>query len=543
MFVTKTCKTRLRNPDAPGRRKRRTLRKGQVIMEPVHSKASIFKSGLKKKTLLLTGAVMLILIVVQLILSFFFLNDVLSQEKMYVERSFDTNIKTAVETIVNALEQNHQLYLDGIITEEVSIEIAKKIVRDTRYSSGVGHTGDGYFWADMADGYCAVHYNPANEGEMRYDFVDQEGTYYIRNFIKLGDEGGGYSDFYFGKPGDETGSHKKRGYTEKFEPYGWYISTGNYYDDTDIVLGEIAAKKRTDFTALAISSVVTVTIGLILVSMNLSSVVTPIINLSRRVHRLSMGDTEIDSFEITTRKDEIGDLNESISRVVHILHKLLKDIDDMIKEHEKGNIDYSFSTEEFFGDYNKLASSVLELASFSMRDQLTQIPNRRSFDNRLDLEWNRSLRDKQPVSVLMLDIDKFKNYNDTFGHQQGDLTLQTVASVIKKSLRRSVDFVARWGGEEFVILLPSTDAPGAIRVAETVRTAIEAAVIPCISDSGSKVTVSIGVNTISPEPEDKISAFINGADGALYEAKEQGRNRVCQCETGSAETSSAETEE
>ena len=496
-------------------------------MEQNDGKISIFKSGLKRKTLLLTGVLMLAVIIVQLVLSYIFLDLAFNHDIEYVKYGFDANIKTAVDTLVSALERNHQLYLDGVITEDVAMTIAESIVRDTRYSSGVGHVDDGYFWADMENGYCVVHYNTANVGLMRLDMTDQEGTYFVREFIRLGNEGGGYSDFYFGKPGDESGSYKKRGYTRKFEPYGWYISTGNYYEDTDVVIGEVLSTKRNDSFTLLITSVITVAIGLFFISLNLNRVVTPIIKISNRVRQLSLGDTGLDSFAITTYNDEIGDLNNSIQRVASVLHELFEDINVMITEREHGNIDYSFETSEFLGDYKRLANSVLELATFSMKDQLTELPNRRGFDNRLDLEWQRAVRERTPVSILMMDIDKFKTYNDTFGHQQGDVTLQVIARTIRDSLKRKVDFAARWGGEEFIVLLPGTDVEGALRVAENIRAAVESAVIPCEDDRGKKATISIGVNTRIPDIDGLTSAFIEEADQALYKAKEEGRNRVC----------------
>ncbi|MDR0468400.1 MAG: diguanylate cyclase [Peptococcaceae bacterium] len=496
-------------------------------MERNDNETTIFKSSLKRKTLLLTGLLVLVIILIQFILSFRFLDIAFDQYIAAVEYGFDANIRTAVETLVSALEQNHQLYLDGVISEETSIDIASKMVRDSRYSSGSGHVDDGYFWADMADGYCVVHYNPANEGEMRWDWKDQEGFYYIREFIRLGDLGGGYSDFYFGKPGDEGGSHKKRGYTKKVEAYGWYISTGNYYEDTDTVIAGVEAVKRTDSITLFATSITTLIIGLILVSINLNGVVTPIISISKRVRQLSMGETQIESTLISKRDDEIGDLYQSILTVANVLHLLLEDINDMILEHEKGNIDYSFDTKEFLGDYKRLADSVLELAAFSMRDQLTGLPNRRGFDNRLDLEWQRAVREKTPVSILMMDIDRFKLYNDSFGHQQGDVTLRVLADVIKQCLKRSSDFTARWGGEEFVVLLPNTDTDGAMRVAEKIRSSIEDTEIPCDNELGRKATISIGVQTWIPGTDSMIGDFISAADQALYQAKESGRNRVC----------------
>jgi diguanylate cyclase (GGDEF)-like protein len=238
-----------------------------------------------------------------------------------------------------------------------------------------------------------------------------------------------------------------------------------------------------------------------------------------------MGDTSTEPFS-DTGKDEIGDLHNSLLIVLNILHKLLEDINTMIDEHQKGNVEYSFATDEFLGDFKVLADSVLVLAAFSIRDQLTGLPNRRSFDNRLGMEWKRAIREQHNIGFLILDIDKFKNYNDSFGHQQGDVALQTVAQTIKQSVKRSLDFAARWGGEEFVVLLPATDSEGAMHFAEHLRGEIERAVIPCDNKKGETVTVSIGVYSYIPKPDETVNSFINTADNALYKAKADGRNRV-----------------
>jgi diguanylate cyclase (GGDEF)-like protein len=159
-----------------------------------------------------------------------------------------------------------------------------------------------------------------------------------------------------------------------------------------------------------------------------------------------------------------------------------------------------------------------QLERISLTDQLTEIHNRRSFDSRLSLEWRRAMREKSPVSLLMLDVDRFKIYNDTHGHQEGDGVLKTVAKSIEQMVRRPSDLVARWGGEEFVVLLPNTDFKGAIGVAESIRLNVEKSTV---------VTVSIGVNTQIPEHSDSLDHFISAADNALYKAKKTGRNKVC----------------
>jgi len=174
----------------------------------------------------------------------------------------------------------------------------------------------------------------------------------------------------------------------------------------------------------------------------------------------------------------------------------------------------------------QIVNHLRTIERLSLIDQLTNIPNRRSFDERLRIEWSRAIREQIPISLLMLDIDKFKNYNDTYGHQQGDIVLKSVAKVLLSSSRRSSDFAARWGGEEFTILLPNTPLSNAVEVAETIRVNMEKEVIPCTGNSTTKVTVSIGVNTQIPVRNSSPDAFISAADKALYAAKAAGRNLV-----------------
>jgi len=175
----------------------------------------------------------------------------------------------------------------------------------------------------------------------------------------------------------------------------------------------------------------------------------------------------------------------------------------------------------------KIINQMRAIEYLSMMDQLTGIANRRNFDQRLNAEWGRAARDKNSISIMMIDVDKFKIYNDTYGHQQGDVVLQTVAGVLTHTLKRTADFAARWGGEEFAILLPMTDIDGALAIAELIRVNVENIIIPCNDGTATYVTVSIGVNAQIPTQNDSIDDFIFKADAALYTAKGMGRNRVC----------------
>lgn len=168
----------------------------------------------------------------------------------------------------------------------------------------------------------------------------------------------------------------------------------------------------------------------------------------------------------------------------------------------------------------------LELERLATLDSLTQLANRRRFDDYLGQEWQRLAREERPLSLILLDIDCFKAYNDHYGHPQGDDCLIQVAQTIAQAVQRSADLVARYGGEEFAIILPNTDKEGAIAITETIRAAIHAVAIPHpVSQVSDVITVSLGIATVVPWPDQAFSTLVSQADQALYEAKQQGRNR------------------
>ena len=176
---------------------------------------------------------------------------------------------------------------------------------------------------------------------------------------------------------------------------------------------------------------------------------------------------------------------------------------------------------------NTLREANERLERLSASDGLTQVANRRCFDQTIEREWNRLRRTKEPLSLIMCDVDFFKNFNDTYGHQGGDDCLRSVAKALSETANRGGDCVARYGGEEFVVILPATEVKGAFHVAENIRQAVERLAIEHRkSQVAPYVTLSLGVASVIPSEAGTPELLINCADKALYTAKSSGRNRV-----------------
>jgi diguanylate cyclase (GGDEF)-like protein/PAS domain S-box-containing protein len=182
---------------------------------------------------------------------------------------------------------------------------------------------------------------------------------------------------------------------------------------------------------------------------------------------------------------------------------------------------------ETLRDMTENKNNQIALQKLAKLDGLTNIPNRRSFDETLNLEWHRARRQNEPLSLILADVDYFKRFNDHYGHQAGDECLKAVSEIFRQCIIRSGDMVARYGGEEFAVILPNTEINGALEVAENIRAKVEAMEMPH-AKSGVKpwVTLSLGVTSIKPNSINQSFELITLADKALYSAKGCGRNMV-----------------
>jgi diguanylate cyclase (GGDEF)-like protein/PAS domain S-box-containing protein len=208
-----------------------------------------------------------------------------------------------------------------------------------------------------------------------------------------------------------------------------------------------------------------------------------------------------------------------IRDVVHVVRNEAGEVDCLIG--------FMFDISERKRIEHELLEIQQKLEALSFEDGLTGAANRRLFDQRLASEWQSACDTGKPLSMILLDIDHFKQFNDGYGHVQGDTCLVRVAGALQQTGTRLRDLVARYGGEEFVLLLPETDEAGAQAIAERCRAAVEALQIPhAQSSSSAVVTASIGVGTLIPGANDDPRTFCDAIDKRLYAAKQAGRNRV-----------------
>jgi diguanylate cyclase (GGDEF)-like protein len=245
----------------------------------------------------------------------------------------------------------------------------------------------------------------------------------------------------------------------------------------------------------------------------------PVTNLTK--HVLSISETGNFSLRLrVNRRDEIGTLAQEFDRMLgkiedmSVMMETMNDqlIDDIQKRHEMEK---------------KLQEANRQLETLASMDGLTRLSNRRKFDEYIALEWKRGIRDKDPLSLIILDVDFFKVFNDTYGHQAGDDCLRSVAGVIGSNTKRVPDLAARYGGEEFAVILPATDLEGALHLAEAIRTKVQGLAISHeMSEANQCVTVSAGVASVIPAKDSSPDELIRMADMALYEAKAAGRNRT-----------------
>jgi len=306
---------------------------------------------MRGKLVLVFGTLIIMTLSIQGLVCFVELNQAHNSAIITAQSEFDAVIKTSVDSIIGVLETNNQRYLDGEITEKQALENAKKIVRDSRYNHG-----EGYYWVDLEDGTCAVHMNPKYEGQQRYHEQDLEGNYFIQNLIQAGNKSDGdFTEFYFTKPGQD-GTFKKRGFTKKFEPYGWYISTGNYYDDIQTIIDEYKHDKMVSLIGIVACSIILSFLGILIMFFVSNLITKHLSNVTQRLTQLSHGDLHSPVPRVGTG-DELETLAVATEKTIDNLRTVIEEIDYSMKEFSKGNFVLN-SKVNYIGDLQGIEISI-----------------------------------------------------------------------------------------------------------------------------------------------------------------------------------------
>lgn len=311
---------------------------------------------LRNKLVICVGILLFFTVCILSLFSALSLNSAYNRTIEVTNEKLDQMIKSQVECMIGVLQANYDRYLNGEITEEEAKANAKSIVRSTRYNNGVG-----YFWADMADGSSAVHIKPEVEGTNRYQTQDEKGNYFVQDTIKAGDQtDGDFIDFYFTKPGEKE-AKAKRGYVKKFEPYGWYIGTGNYQEDMlPMIQNELDASKQArtlSFIMLLFSGIIIVIVGVIIMNIIAGSISKPIEKVSDRLRTLSKGNLQ-DEVDVIDKDNEVGILTQALEETIRGLRQYIKNISNVLLEIERGNINVKIDF-ECIGDFEPIKTSLL----------------------------------------------------------------------------------------------------------------------------------------------------------------------------------------
>lgn len=311
---------------------------------------------LRNKLVICVGILLFFMVCILSLFSALSLNSAYNRTIEVTNEKLDQMIKSQVECMIGVLQANYDRYLNGEITEEEAKANAKSIVRSTRYNNGVG-----YFWADMADGSSAVHIKPEVEGTNRYQTQDEKGNYFVQDTIKAGDQtDGDFIDFYFTKPGEKE-AKAKRGYVKKFEPYGWYIGTGNYQEDMlPMIQNELDASKQArtlSFIMLLFSGIIIVIVGVIIMNIIAGSISKPIEKVSDRLRTLSKGNLQ-DKVDVIDKDNEVGILTQALEETIRGLRQYIKNISNVLLEIERGNINVKIDF-ECIGDFEPIKTSLL----------------------------------------------------------------------------------------------------------------------------------------------------------------------------------------
>lgn len=337
-------------------------------------KFGAFKSASLKKQIIVTVSLFILLaVLVESIFAYASLSSAYQTAVGESEASLDDLIKNETKSMINILQVNYNSCKKANMPDSEAKTYAENIVRDARYDNGEG-LGRGYFWADEASGKCAIHSNTSYEGLMRLNNKDQKGNYYIQNCIAAGNKpDDGFTDFWFTKPG-KKGNFQKRAYTAKFEPYGWYISTGNYTEDMEKVIAPklqaFEEKKRAAILTMLLCGLGVLALCIFIAFRVASQISRPLQRITNRLNTLSQGDltSPVPQF---TGENETAMLSRAAGTTVSALQGIISDIRENMERMARGDFQIEL-THDYPGDTQPIRHS-MKVISSSLSSTMSRI--------------------------------------------------------------------------------------------------------------------------------------------------------------------------
>ncbi len=311
------------------------------------------------KLVLSISLLVALMLAVETVFSYVSLSKAYNEAVAVARNGFDSVIKSETQSMVSLLQDNYKKDQDRQITQQEAMENAKRLIRNTRYGS------DGYFEADLADGTCAAHMNSSYEGLKRLEYKDPVGNYYIKNIIAAGNNpGGGFSEYYFAKPG-KSGLVFKRAYTQKFAPYGWYITTGVYEDDVDVLIRTYTAEKTQALARLLFCGLTVAVLAILFAVFFSNRISGGLREVIRRLRLLAEGDLHSPLPEIRSG-DETGVVADATGRMISSLRAVVGDITGQLAQLSAGDLSRG-TAYDYPGDLTPIGESLTRI-----RDSLNQ---------------------------------------------------------------------------------------------------------------------------------------------------------------------------
>lgn len=467
----------------------------------------------------------LILVVVGYVLTLFL------NINSYTNMAYDAR-KNELRHIVSLAKNTIQPFIEkqkaGLITKEESIQKGIEILNRMTFQDSYGNN---YIFMTTYEGtMLVIPFQPEKRGFNQWNMQDVNGKYLIQEIIKLAKskEGEGFLDYYYLPPGRDV-PQNKISYILGIPEWDAYIGTGMYTED----LERYNKKSISIIMLIAILTLIIIVLSNIILVRPLYLCHRLLLSLFEDIRKNPDTAPEVNLHGFNM-KSEAGKLLSSFRSMLNEVYTLKEEKEaaqtatlEEVKKSEKLKSKFLENAEKMVLERTtELTKAQAELEKLARIDALTSLYNRRVFDEVYEREFSLAKRTKNNLSLLIIDVDHFKKFNDRYGHKKGDECLQAISSSMQKHAQRITDTLTRYGGEEFAIIMSDTDTKNALIIAERIRSEIEGLSILHEDSSCNKVTVSIGGATLVDGMNVSHTQLFDKADKALYEAKDTGRNKI-----------------